>query len=136
MNEFLSLTILNVHASRWHHNENFEETIQPADQASERMCVFSWLICYIFSLNYTTTMKGSDLLLISGYDSCMPSWNLDLIFLTSSNTEETHSEEAALQSIHRTADYTDKIHDGFYNRWYRQAWQQCKNDYTKHYVLI
>ena len=36
-------------------------------------------------------MKGSDLLLISTYDSWTLLWNPDLIFLTSSNFEETNT---------------------------------------------
>lgn len=36
------------------------------------------------------TMKGSDLLLISTYDSWTLLWNPDLIFLTSSDFEETN----------------------------------------------
>lgn len=37
------------------------------------------------------TMKGSDLLPIFTYDSCMLSRNPDLIFLTSFNIEETNT---------------------------------------------
>ena len=45
-------------------------------------------------------MKGSDLLLISTYDSWTLLWNPDLIFLTSSNIEETNTVYWANKSVY------------------------------------
>lgn len=68
-------------------------------------------------------MKGSDLLPISTYDSWTLLRNPDLIFLTSSNIDETN-----------TADYTNSIHRSVYGGKYGQG-SRVSHEYAKHYEL-
>lgn len=91
------------------------------------MRVFLWLICYIFSLNYSKTVKGPDLLPVSTYDSWTLLWNPDLIFLTSSNICETDTTKrlCSYQSIGlptaltTMANITERVLDltRIYNEW-------------------